>query len=276
MGCCKFIVVTFTGIILLSGLGLLGYGIYHIANNKRFEITGTQIIDIAFIAVASILGVLGFIGSVGLCCQNKCLLKLYFALILILLLAEIAIIIYLVADEKGFQTLIAKGWNDMPDQSRIQLQVKFHCCGMDKLVKTHGSSNHTSCFEGGKVKGGLRLDNCYSSIKIVVENNIEMFGGIFGALAFLEFGLLVSLPILIASIDVEEEETRIQLRQTKVRPMPSVDSRYDRMRGGGARHAPPPVQQRQDAGIVMQPYGRTQTHRMNLNHQSNAMYGYQD
>jgi len=278
MGCCKFVVVTFTAIVFLSGLGLLGYGIYHIANLKRFEITGTQIVDYAIIGVASLLSLLGFIGTVGLCCVKKCLLKLYFSLILILLLAEIACVIYLFADESGFQKLVTKGWNDMPDAGRVQLQEKFLCCGMERLNTIHPSSNHTSCFEQGKLTG-RRLNNCYASIRYMVEQNIEMVAGIFGALAFLQFGLLVTLPIHMATLGADEEEKRIQMRQTKVRPMPSdADGRYDRMRAGGHRHAPP-VQHRSSQGMAMHAphsYGRTQTHRMNLNRISNDMYGYRD
>jgi len=216
MGCSKFLVVTLTTLILLSGLALLGYGVWHIIQAKGFSVTGSQVLDIALVSVAGVLAFIGFVGVIGICCHSKCWLKLYFVLVLLILVAKIGLVVYAAVNEKGFEKLVSSGWGKLKDEQRIEMQNKMRCCGMGTLDPSLSSSNDSSCFQSGTINS-VRYDDCFTSVKLLIKTHIYLFAGVCGGLAFIELLLLFCLPCVISRIG---DGSEADVRHTKVRPMP--------------------------------------------------------
>uniref|UniRef100_A0A8C4Y5A0 Tetraspanin n=1 Tax=Gopherus evgoodei TaxID=1825980 RepID=A0A8C4Y5A0_9SAUR len=102
MGCFSFLklmMFVFNGVIFLSGLAVLGIGIWVKVDGGSFvQILGAaapqlmQLINVGYlcIAVGTFLLLMGFLGCCGAMKESKCMLLLFFVIILILFIAEVA------------------------------------------------------------------------------------------------------------------------------------------------------------------------------------------
>jgi len=196
MGCAKKILTLLTILILIIGLGLLGIAIWHIAETRSIYLTGNQVLDIGFLAFSCFLSVTGLCGGYGLLADRKCLLKLYFALIAVFLLAGIGLVILAFAFEKKLEELVVSNWNKLDDSKRIQVQERLICCGMANLKLYHNSSSHPSCFKEKKL-GNPRNENCYEVMKEWLEKNKYAVIGGAAALFLVQLVILISTMIVI-------------------------------------------------------------------------------
>ncbi|GAB0193117.1 tetraspanin-1 [Grus japonensis] len=102
MGCFTFIkvmMILFNLAIFLGGGTLLGVGIWVTVDQKSFlDIFGTfsssvlQVVNVSYflIVIGSILLVIGFLGCYGAQKESKCLLMMFFSVVLIIFIAEVA------------------------------------------------------------------------------------------------------------------------------------------------------------------------------------------
>ncbi|NXY51643.1 TSN1 protein, partial [Ceuthmochares aereus] len=102
MGCFTFIkvmMILFNLAIFLGGGTLLGVGIWVTVDGKSFlDIFGAlsssvlQVVNVGYflIVIGAILVVIGFLGCCGAQKESKCLLMMFFSVVLIIFIAEIA------------------------------------------------------------------------------------------------------------------------------------------------------------------------------------------
>jgi len=178
MGCCeslaKFLLILINffflaGSLLMLGLGIalvvapanvISFGSAHGINLNQFSgvsdgyfVAIIKDIGIFMIVLGSIVSIISFFGFVGACCENSCMLGTYAAVLIAIVLAEIALIIFAAVYPNVFENDISQVMNTALTktfQSDIQLnanggvsanssnpndvawmsvQFAFNCCG---------------------------------------------------------------------------------------------------------------------------------------------------
>ncbi|XP_072034168.1 tetraspanin-18-like [Amphiura filiformis] len=145
--CAKYLLIVFNIIFFLVGAGLLAVGLWVLLSPYKIDIlavldnsiitTGVYFI----IALGAFIFIVGFLGCCGACCESKLLLVLYFIIVLIVFLAQIAICAAVVAFKDEVDDFITNQLNETMDEyesldsentfsvgwNAIQLVLK--CCG---------------------------------------------------------------------------------------------------------------------------------------------------
>lgn len=161
LGCCggltKLLMFIFNIVFWITGAALLGVGIWVkvdkvIAQNLSKVIPGNylEVIAIVLIVLGSLIFVIGFCGCCGACKESVCLLAIYIALMVVIVLAEITVGVaaYVLRGSiesslggalKGqverdykFDNGIGLTWNF--------LQQNFECCGSDGPIDYKNST----------------------------------------------------------------------------------------------------------------------------------------
>lgn len=173
--CVKCLYFTFNFLFFLFGALLLGLSLWvRFDNNfqKRLgdaieKSSGTPVqlesMYIALYVLAAIGGLLcltGFLGCCGACCESPCLLGLFFTLVLILFVAEIAGAIYIFVKKDTIQNELSSWYRDnvislystnKDVQKQLdQLQQEWSCCGAKGCSDYSSPPSSCQCNEGQK------------------------------------------------------------------------------------------------------------------------------
>jgi len=172
--CVKYVFFTVNFFIFLCGVAVLGVSIWarldsNFQNKIDKAITDNQksgdvpvVMSNMFIAlyvlmaVGSLLLICGFIGCTGACCENTCLLGLFFAIMLLMLLTEIAGAIYIFVTRNNgtlkehvrayFKTTLFDQQNNVEAQRQVlQLENSLNCCGYTGCVGTRIEALSQAC-----------------------------------------------------------------------------------------------------------------------------------
>uniref|UniRef100_A0A674K6T8 Tetraspanin n=1 Tax=Terrapene triunguis TaxID=2587831 RepID=A0A674K6T8_9SAUR len=171
MGCFSFLkmmMFVFNGVIFLSGLAVLGIGIWVKVDGGSFvQILGAaapqlmQLINVGYlcIAVGTFLLLMGFLGCCGAMKESKCMLLLFFVIILILFIAEVAGAVVVLA----FSSVVTASLGQTavhPAQDPVQStrecreqSSSLKCCGFNNykdfnssyFYQTHSQTYPTGC-----------------------------------------------------------------------------------------------------------------------------------
>ncbi|NXP96705.1 TSN1 protein, partial [Vidua macroura] len=161
MGCFTFIkvmMILFNLAIFLSGGTLLGVGIWVKVDGESFlKIFGTlsssilQVVNVAYllIVIGAILLVIGFLGCYGAQKESKCLLMMFFSVVLIIFIAEVAAAVVALVFTGLAETLLTGlvtpllkekyGVNDTFTQIWDVTMTKVHCCGLNNYTDFNNS-----------------------------------------------------------------------------------------------------------------------------------------
>lgn len=171
MGCCrvlaKIVLITFNVIFFLSGLGLVGLGVYVMLTPQVAEIDklfveagiSTALIhglSYGIIAVGAVCTIAGFTGCCGAVKESRCLLGTYIFVLVVLLAGQIAVAV--LSQVKGTEltaivkTQLEKVQLDSANMGKTEqvmatVQQEFQCCGLVKgcLDWTGGVTANCTC-----------------------------------------------------------------------------------------------------------------------------------
>lgn len=231
MQCFKFIkvmMILFNLLIFLCGAALLAVGIWVSVDGTSFlkafgslSSSAMQFVNVGYflIAAGAVLFILGFLGCYGAHSENKCVLMMFFSILLIIFIAEIAgavvalvyttmaeqfltfLVVPAIEKDYGYQTEFTQVWNSTMEG--------LHCCGFNnytdfnssRFVKenkvfppfccANNTDSHTvePCTED-KAKS-MNVQGCFKQILQKVRTNAVTVGGVAVGVAALELAAMV-------------------------------------------------------------------------------------
>ncbi|XP_004689718.1 PREDICTED: leukocyte surface antigen CD53 [Condylura cristata] len=177
----KYVLFFFNFLFWLCGCCILSFGIYLLVHNNfgvLFHNHPSLTLGNVLIIVGSIIMVVAFLGCMGSIKENKCLLMSFFALLLIILLAEVTLAILLFLFEKQLGNYVYQGLNDSFQRYEKDnktkaawdsIQTFLQCCGVN------GTSDWNmrpppSC------PSDLQVEGCYLKAETWFHSNFLYIG----------------------------------------------------------------------------------------------------
>ncbi|NXW55476.1 TSN1 protein, partial [Eurystomus gularis] len=228
----KVMMVLFNLAIFLGGGTLLGVGIWVTVDGDSFlEIFGTlsssvmQVVNVGYflIVIGAILLIIGFLGCYGAQKESKCLLMMFFSVVLIIFIAEIAaavvalvytglaetllsaVLTPLLKEKYGVDERFTKDWN-------VTME-KVHCCGLSNYtdfnntqwVATHGTYPGPCCKDAKPCNATLaaqsKVPGCFDKIVEEIKTNAGVVGGVAAGIAALEIASMAVSMYLYCQLD---------------------------------------------------------------------------
>ncbi|NWW19008.1 TSN1 protein, partial [Falcunculus frontatus] len=235
MGCFTFIkvmMILFNLAIFLSGGTLLGVGIWVKVDGESFlKIFGTlsssvlQVVNVSYllIVIGAILLVIGFLGCYGAQKESKCLLMMFFSVVLIIFIAEVAAAVVALVFTGLAETLLTGlvtpllkekyGVDDTFTHIWNTTMTEVHCCGLNNYTdfnnsyfyETHGSYPR-QCFGVSPPLAhphlhGCLLQGCFRQILEEIKTNAGVAGGVAAGIAALEIAAMAVSMYLYCRLD---------------------------------------------------------------------------
>ncbi|NXK19943.1 TSN1 protein, partial [Arenaria interpres] len=236
MGCFTFIkvmMILFNLAIFLSGGALMGVGIWVAVDDQSFvKIFGTlsssvlQVVHVGYflIAIGAILLVIGFLGCYGAQKESKCLLIMFFSVVLIIFIAEIAaavvalvytgfaetlltaVVTPLLQEKYGQEESFTKIWNTTMEEVK--------CCGLNNYTDFTNSTWYKehqvypdACWIrellplAHPVLSGCLLQGCFNQILGEIKTNAGVVGGVAAGIAALEIAAMAVSMYIYCRLD---------------------------------------------------------------------------
>lgn len=233
--CCgefiRIILFVLNFIFWAAGGVILGVGIY-----VKIEIHQLENVDVShdtlntsaifLIILGCIVFVVGLLGCCGSLTQNRCMLLLYFTLVTLIFLGEIALAIAVYARKDQVTTSIKQQFKDCMDKYEDEdkggelckdtidtLQSVLHCCGVNVSTEWQKHNFTTAppkscCIDEDKCTGyddNVYPDGCYPTISTFVNKNAKYIG--FGVLGVAVIELLgMSLACYLRTFIMKRDE----------------------------------------------------------------------
>ncbi|NXL06499.1 TSN1 protein, partial [Mesembrinibis cayennensis] len=236
MGCFTFIkvmMILFNLAIFLGGGTLLGVGIWVTVDGQSFlDIFGTisssimQVVNVSYflIVIGSILLVIGFLGCYGAQKESKCLLMMFFSVVLIIFIAEVAAAVVALVYTGLAETLLTAVVTPLlkekygTDKSLTHIwnvtMTEVHCCGLNNYTDFTDSPWHKEhrtypepCLVGGLLPvarphlRGCLLQGCFDQILEEIKTNAGVVGGVAAGIAALEIASMAVSMYLYCKLD---------------------------------------------------------------------------
>ncbi|XP_055331380.1 CD82 antigen-like isoform X2 [Paramacrobiotus metropolitanus] len=234
----RLLLLTFNLIFWLSGIGLIGAGIWMFLTEKGevFAIVQPEgSVPMIKIAAYGIIGIgcfvllVGFLGCCGAMHENRCMLVTYFAVVLVILLAEIVGGILIVVfkgelDSKlqnNLQENLQKNYGLLPDHKAVTggfdtIQKNGKCCGVvgpndyalsnwTKVNEAKGQKNEVpdSCCAPGSNPCEKYPIGCYDQVKKSISDVHGILIGVGAGIAALELLGMIFAICLCRNIDYD-------------------------------------------------------------------------
>ncbi|NXS79938.1 TSN1 protein, partial [Erpornis zantholeuca] len=235
MGCFTFIkvmMILFNLAIFLSGGTLLGVGIWVKVDGESFlKIFGAlsasvlQVVNVSYllIVIGAILLVIGFLGCYGAQKESKCLLIMFFSVVLIIFIAEVAAAVVALVFTGLAETLLTGlvtpllkekyGVDDTFTEVWNVTMREVHCCGLNNYTDFNNSyflETHKSyprqCFGVSPLLShphlcGCLLQGCFKQILEEIKTNAGVAGGVAAGIAALEIAAMAVSMYLYCQLD---------------------------------------------------------------------------
>ncbi|NXE36812.1 TSN1 protein, partial [Ptilorrhoa leucosticta] len=235
MGCFTFIkvmMILFNLAIFLSGGTLLGVGIWVKVDGESFlKIFGTlsssvlQVVNVSYllIVIGAILLVIGFLGCYGAQKESKCLLMMFFSVVLIIFIAEVAAAVVALVFTGLAETLLTGlvtpllkekyGVNDTFTHIWNVTMTEVHCCGLNNYTDfnnsyfydTHGSYPRQCCDMIEPCNSTLAaerdVEGCFKQILEEIKTNAGVAGGVAAGIGALEIAAMAVSMYLYCRLD---------------------------------------------------------------------------
>ncbi|NXU21847.1 TSN1 protein, partial [Thalassarche chlororhynchos] len=236
MGCFTFIkvmMILFNLAIFLGGGTLLGVGIWVTVDGQSFlDIFGglsssvLQVVNVSYflIAIGAILLVIGFLGCYGAQKDSKCLLMMFFSVVLIIFIAEVAAAVVALVYTSLAETLLTAvvtpvlkekyGADDKFTHIWNVTMSEVHCCGLNNYTDFTDSPWYNEketypapCLLGGLLPlarphlHGCLLQGCFYQILEEIKTNAGVVGGVAAGIAALEIAAMAVSMYLYCELD---------------------------------------------------------------------------
>ncbi|NXP26504.1 TSN1 protein, partial [Scytalopus superciliaris] len=235
MGCFTFIkvmMILFNLAIFLSGGTLLGVGIWVKVDGESFvDIFGAlsssvlQVVNVSYvlIVIGAILLVIGFLGCYGAQKESKCLLMMFFSVVLIIFIAEVAVavvaLVYTGLAETLLSALVTPVLKDKYGKDKTLTHIwnttmtKVHCCGLNNYTDFNDSfwyNEHNTypepCFGASPPLArphlcGCLVQGCFDQILEEIRTNAGVAGGVAAGIGALEIAAMAVSMYLYCRLD---------------------------------------------------------------------------
>ncbi|XP_028644239.1 tetraspanin-1 [Grammomys surdaster] len=228
MQCFKFIkvmMILFNLLIFLCGAALLAVGIWVSVDGTSFlkafgslSSSAMQFVNVGYflIAAGAVLFILGFLGCYGAHSENKCALMMFFSILLLIFIAEIAgavvalvyttmaeqfltmLVVPAIEKDYGYQSDFTQVWNSTMEG--------LHCCGFNNYTDFNASrfvkENHLYpryCCANATIEElctedkakSMNVQGCFKQILHKIRANAVTVGGVAVGVAALELAAMV-------------------------------------------------------------------------------------
>ncbi|XP_066498519.1 tetraspanin 35 [Hoplias malabaricus] len=240
MGCFGFLktmMFIFNGIIFLAGAGILAVGIWvkvdsgsilgFLQNLDGAPTELKQVLNVGYllIALGAVLLLIGFLGCCGAVKESKCMLLLFFTIILIVFIAEVAGAIVLLVFKGLIQNLISqvgvtivnnikKDYGTNKDITGLwnATMSTLNCCGFNNFTDFSGSpfSSNSSVYPSQCCKGftpctpsnatAQNVTGCFPTLVKWIDSNSVVIIGVALGIAVLELGAMVASMVMYCQI----------------------------------------------------------------------------
>ncbi|XP_077306875.1 tetraspanin-1-like [Lithobates pipiens] len=239
--CIKVLMIIFNLAIFLGGGTLAGVGIWVSVDSGSFlKLFGTlgsgtdsiasQFVNVGYllIAIGALLVILGFLGCCGAQKESKCLLIMFFSIVLIIFIAEIAgavvALIYSSVAQSFLKSLLTPvlqkdyGKNQEVTKTWNATMEKLECCALDNYTDFTDSyyvnnnkgfypqqccnstiTNVTACTASDAARANVK--GCYQQILDLLKTNAAVVGGVAAVITALELAAMVVSMYLYCKID---------------------------------------------------------------------------
>ncbi|XP_026562814.1 tetraspanin-1 [Pseudonaja textilis] len=234
----KVMMILFNLAIFLGGATLLGIGIWVTVDSKSFlDIFGAisasvlQFVHVGYllIAIGAVLFLLGFLGCCGAQKESKCLLIMFFSIILIIFIIEVAgavvALVYTSLAETILQATVAKLLKDdygkpnpVTEAWNITM-TELKCCGLSNYTdfsdsyfykKTNSypgqccnssisSLSDITCNE--TLAARFEVKGCFPQMLSEIRKNAAVVGGVAAGIGALEIAAMVVAMYLYCKMD---------------------------------------------------------------------------
>jgi hypothetical protein len=210
--CVKYLVFVFNFLIFVVGIAVLATSLSVLFSNVAREyfqkiLGDAKINDISLdqmniplyvlAAIGALLIITGFLGCCGACMENTCLLALFFSIILILFVAELACGIAILVNKQKVKDELDKGFLQAMKQYHggskelrdaiDGMQQKLECCGCQGPTDFQPNPPPGSC------KGVV---GCCDKIWSDLESKAKIVGGVAIGILFIELLAMIFSCIL--------------------------------------------------------------------------------
>ncbi|XP_067997728.1 tetraspanin-1 [Melanerpes formicivorus] len=235
MGCFTFIkvmMILFNLVIFLSGGTLLGVGIWVTTDRDSFldvfgvlSSTVMQVVNVGYflIVIGAILLVIGFLGCYGAQKESKCLLMMFFSVVLIIFVAEVAAAVVALVYTTLAETLLSAVLtpvlkekygvdNTFTEIWNITME-KVSCCGLNNYTDFNNSYwyDHTGTYPAPCCKNvepctatlaaQSNVTGCFNQIVEEIRTNAGVVGGVAAGIAALEIASMAVSMYLYCRLD---------------------------------------------------------------------------
>ncbi|XP_061488844.1 tetraspanin-1 isoform X2 [Rhineura floridana] len=228
----KVMMVLFNLAIVLGGATLLGIGIWVTVDSGSFlNIFGSlsssilQFVNVGYllIALGAVLFVLGFLGCCGAQKESKCLLIMFFSIVLIIFIIEVAAAVLALAFTSIAETLIQgsvtpllkKEYGHSPDITKVWnlTMSDLKCCGLTNYTDFTGSpyfekqqeypayccDDTTPC--NGTIALASNVTGCFPQLLSEIRKNAGVVGGVAAGICVLEVAAMAVAMYLYCHLD---------------------------------------------------------------------------
>ncbi|KAK2833926.1 hypothetical protein Q5P01_017815 [Channa striata] len=242
MGCYGFLkgmMFVFNGIIFLAGAAILGVGIWvKVDSGSILSFLGkipnvptelSQVLNVGYllIAIGVLLVVIGFLGCCGAVKESKCMLLLFFVIVLLVFIAEVAgaivILVFRPLADQVFTKIgtaaaqsIQTGYGSNADVTGLwnTTMSTMQCCGFNNAsdfvdspyYRSNGNQVPPQCCPGFTnpcsltVANNSTISGCFPKIKQLIDNNTVAIVAVALGIAALEICAMAVSMILYCRI----------------------------------------------------------------------------
>ncbi|XP_068949180.1 tetraspanin-1-like [Petaurus breviceps papuanus] len=236
MSCFTFLKVTmviFNLLIFLCGAVLLGIGIWVSVDGASFvnifgpvSASAMQFVNVGYFLIAAgcVLLILGFLGCYGAQKESKCILLMFFSILLLIFIAEIAAavvaLVYTSLAENLLNALVVpviqKDYGEQSDITQVwnSTMEGLHCCGFNNYTDFEGSpfyqkyqsfphfccaNDSTSCTEEMAIQANVK--GCFRQLLKGIHTNAAVVGGVAAGFGALELAAMTVSMYLYCQLD---------------------------------------------------------------------------
>lgn len=135
--CCKYVCMGLSMFLSVAGIAILAAGAYVGKNEQIFDVVGQGFAN-AVIAVGVFLFITGAFGLAGALNENRLLLNIYAAVLVILLIILFVLGSFAVSKTGQELDVVGRAWQYLSNDERVHVEIFYICCGFNWATQLPG------------------------------------------------------------------------------------------------------------------------------------------